>query len=112
MVNLVLNENMKIYRRARTWILVGFMVALVLFVNIIEWHSDGKQSQSEGWQVELQQEKEQRNEILTKPKLAEESRIYNLQRIALIDYHLEKNIPTSRLARCGMALTVRPLWCS
>lgn len=95
MVNLVRNENMKIYRRARTWILVGFMIALVLFVNIMEWHSDGKQSQSVGWQVELQQEKEHRNELLTKPELSEESRIYNLQRIALIDYHLEKNIPTS-----------------
>ena len=27
-----------------------------------------------GWQVELQQEKEHRNELLTKPELAEESR--------------------------------------
>jgi ABC-2 type transport system permease protein len=95
LVNLVRNENMKIYRRTRTWILVGFMIALVLFVNIIEWHSDGKQSQDEGWRVELQQEKEHRNELLTKPELAEESRTYNLQRIALIDYHLEKGIPTT-----------------
>ncbi|WP_167355891.1 ABC transporter permease [Paenibacillus oryzisoli] len=94
MVNLVRNENMKIYRRVRTWILVGFMIALVLFVNIIEWHSDRTQAQGESWQVELQQEKVHRNELLTKPDISEENRTYNLQRIALIDYHLEKNIST------------------
>ncbi|OAS18047.1 hypothetical protein A8708_27795 [Paenibacillus oryzisoli] len=85
---------MKIYRRVRTWILVGFMIALVLFVNIIEWHSDRTQAQGESWQVELQQEKVHRNELLTKPDISEENRTYNLQRIALIDYHLEKNIST------------------
>lgn len=95
MVNLVRNENMKIYRRVRTWILVGVMIALVLFVNIIEWHSDRTQSQGESWQVELQQEKVHRNELLTKPVISEEDRTYNLQRIALIDYHLEKNISTT-----------------
>ncbi|MDR6550232.1 ABC transporter permease [Paenibacillus qinlingensis] len=95
MINLVRNENMKIYRRTRTWILVGFMIALVLFVNIMEWHSDGKRSQGEGWKMELTQEKEHRTELLTKPELNAESRTYNLQRIALIEYHLEKNIPTA-----------------
>lgn len=95
MFNLVRNENMKIYRRVRTWILVGFMIALVLFVNILEWNSDGKPSQGDGWRTELQQEKEHRIETLKKPDLDEESRTYNLQRNALIDYHLEKNIPTA-----------------
>ncbi|GAA3412450.1 ABC transporter permease [Paenibacillus hodogayensis] len=95
MFNLVRNENMKIYRRVRTWILLGFMIALVLFVNIMEWHSEGKKSQGEGWRAELQQEKEHRLETLKKPELAEESRTYNLQQIAVIDYHLERNIHTT-----------------
>jgi ABC-2 type transport system permease protein len=92
LVNLVLNENMKIYRRVRTWILVGLMVAFVLFVNFIEWHSDGKKAQDEGWRTELLQENQQWNEILKQPKLDEEDRTFYQQRIAVNDYHLEQNI--------------------
>ena len=44
MVNLVLNENMKIYRRVRTWVLIGLMATLVLYINFIEWHSGGKKA--------------------------------------------------------------------
>lgn len=92
MVNLVLNENMKIYRRMRTWILVGLMAAFVLFVNFIEWHSDGKKAEGEGWRAALQQENQQYSEILKQPKLGEDDRTFYEQQIAFNDYHLEKNI--------------------
>ena len=92
MVNLVLNENMKIYRRLRTQILIGLMIAFVLFVNIMVWHSDGKKAQGEGWRTDLLQEKQQITEILKQPKLDEEERTFNQERIAVIDYHLEHNI--------------------
>ena len=92
MVNLVLNENMKIYRRMRTWILVGLMVAFVLFVNFIEWHSDGKKVQGEGWRAALQQENQRYNEILKQPNLGKEDRTYYEDWIAVNDYHLEENI--------------------
>ncbi|PAE40147.1 ABC transporter permease [Bacillus sp. 7884-1] len=92
MVNLVLNENMKIYRRVRTWILVGLMAAFVLFVNFIEWHSDGKKAEGEGWRSALQQENQQYSEILKQPKLGEDDRTFYQERIAINDYHLEQNI--------------------
>ncbi|QOR64975.1 ABC transporter permease [Cytobacillus suaedae] len=92
MVNLVLNENMKIYRRLRTWIMVGLMVAFVLFVNFIEWHTDGKKVQEEGWETKLEQENKQWSEILKNPKLDEEDRTFYEQQIAVNDYHLEQNI--------------------
>jgi ABC-2 type transport system permease protein len=92
LVNLVLNENMKIYRRVRTWVLVGLMAAFVLFVNFIEWHSDGKKAQGEGWRAELQQENQQYSEILKQPKLGEGDRTFYEQRITVNDYHLEQNI--------------------
>ncbi|MFB9760890.1 ABC transporter permease [Ectobacillus funiculus] len=92
MVNLVLNENMKIYRRVRTWILVGLMAAIVLYINIIEWHSDGKKAQGEGWRAELLQENQQWSEILKQPNLDEEARTFYQQQIAVNDYHLEQNI--------------------
>ena len=92
MVNLVLNENMKIYRRVRTWILVGLMVAFVLFVNFIEWHSDGKKAEGEGWRATLQQENQQYSKILKQPELGEDDRTFYEQQVAVNDYHLEKNI--------------------
>jgi len=92
LVNLVLNENMKIYRRVRTWILVGLMVAFVLFVNIIEWHSGGKKAQGEGWRTELQQENQQWSKVLKQRELNKEERTYYKQRIALNDYHLKQDI--------------------
>jgi ABC-2 type transport system permease protein len=92
LVNLVLNENMKIYRRVRTWILVGLMAAFVLFVNFIEWHSDGKKAEGEGWRAALQQENQQYSEILKQPDLGEDDRTFYQERIAINDYHLEQNI--------------------
>ena len=94
MVNLVLNENMKIYRRVRTWILVGLMVAFVLFVNFIEWHTDGKKAQDEGWRAKLQQDNQQYSQLLKQPELGKDDRRFYQQRIALNEYHLEKNIRT------------------
>jgi ABC-2 type transport system permease protein len=83
---------MKIYRRVRTWILVGLMAAFVLFVNFIEWHSDGKKAQGEGWRAALQQENQQYSEILKQPDLGEDDRTFYQERIAINDYHLEQNI--------------------
>lgn len=34
-LQLVTNENMKIYRRARTWIMFGILIALVLLISIV-----------------------------------------------------------------------------
>ncbi|WP_147532862.1 ABC transporter permease [Bacillus marasmi] len=92
MVNLVLNENMKIYRRVRTWILVGLMVALVLFINIIEWNEDGKKAQGDGWRVKLQQDNQRYSEILKQPNLGKDDQTFYEQQIVINNYHLEQNI--------------------
>ncbi|WLD92486.1 ABC transporter permease [Alkalihalobacillus sp. AL-G] len=92
MVNLVRNENMKIYRRMRTWILIGLMATFVLYFNFIEWHSEGKNAQGENWRTELVEEKQDISERLKQPKIGEEDQTYYKQRIATIDYHLDQNI--------------------
>ena len=91
MVNLVLNENMKIYRRMRTWILVGLMAAFVILGNFVMWH-ENKSAQGDGWRTELMQEKERSTEQLKKSNLDEGLRTYYTERIPVIDYHLEHNI--------------------
>src|SRR4051794_18491943 len=83
---------MKIYRRMRTWILVGLMAAFVLFVNIIEWHSDGKKAEGEGWRAELREENQQWSEILKRPNLDKEDRTFYQQQIDINDYQLKHNI--------------------
>ncbi|ACT02599.1 ABC transporter permease [Paenibacillus sp. JDR-2] len=95
MFNLVLNENMKIYRRTRTWILIGLMAAFVIFGNIMMWH-DGKDAQGEGWKSELKQEKQMWSDHLKNSDPNEENRAYYEDRIAVIDYHLEHNIRTTK----------------
>jgi ABC-2 type transport system permease protein len=75
--------------------MVGLMVALVLFVNIIEWHSDGKQAQEEGWRAKLQQDNQQWSEILKQQELGNDDRAFYERQIAINDYHLEHNIPST-----------------
>ncbi|WP_379127393.1 ABC transporter permease [Paenibacillus sp. sgz500958] len=95
MVNLVLNENMKIYRRVRTWIMIGLMIAFVLLANIMDWHSDGKNAKGDSWRAELLQEKQQWSETLKKTNLDEETRAFYQQQVAVADYHLKENIRTT-----------------
>jgi ABC-2 type transport system permease protein len=71
------------------------MIAFVLFVNIVEWHSDGKKAQGEGWKAELLQKNQQYNKILEQPKLDKEDRTYYKQQIAINNYHLKHNIRTT-----------------
>ncbi|MDR7079443.1 ABC-2 type transport system permease protein [Neobacillus niacini] len=96
MVNLVLNENMKIYRRVRTWVLIGLMATLVLYINFIEWHSGGKKAVGEGWRTELQQENQQWSEMLKLPELNEQNRTFYQEQISINNYHLEENIRSTK----------------
>ena len=93
MYNLIRNENMKLYRRWRTWIMVGFLIGTVLLGSFLEWHYDGKEG--EAWQGEVQEEKLHYEENLKNPNLEVENKTYIQDRIAILDYHLEHDIRTS-----------------
>jgi ABC-2 type transport system permease protein len=71
------------------------MVAFVLFVNFMSWNFDGKKAQGADWRAGLQQEQQRLSETLQKPALDEESRTYNQERLAVIDYHLAHDIRTT-----------------
>ncbi|CAM4418932.1 ABC-2 type transport system permease protein [Paenibacillus endophyticus] len=47
---LIQNENMKIYRRPRTWVMVGILVLLVLTISIL-WLIFGERSNTSMWDV-------------------------------------------------------------
>ena len=62
MLNLILNENMKIYRRIRTWILVILLFLIILGAAIlVDTHLPQKDP---NWRVTLQQSIVQNNKII------------------------------------------------
>lgn len=44
MINLVRNENMKIYQRIRTWIMVGLLAAIVIAGSLIMWYTEAEKA--------------------------------------------------------------------
>jgi ABC-2 type transport system permease protein len=92
--NLIANENMKLYRRSRTWVMVGIMIVIVLLSSILEWHYDGKDNAGDGWKTELKEEKNYYEARLNTPNLGKGDKAYFNEQISIINYHLEKDIRT------------------
>lgn len=92
MFNLILNENMKLYRRWRTWVMVALMIGAVLLGSIVEWYYDSKDPQPDAWRTEIAEQKEQFTKALADPALDEESKVYMQDELAIIDYRLEHDI--------------------
>lgn len=90
MVNLIRNENMKLYRRPRTWIMVGFMIAVVLFFSIMNWYYDDMKG--DAWRDQVIQERQELTEILKDPNMEEENKANFQELIATYDYQLEHDI--------------------
>lgn len=89
MLNLVQNENMKIYRRIRTWILVGILIGLTATVSIIA-HSFGNSDKD--WRTHTQQNIEANKHALSQngvPGMAKEEME---RRIQVDQYRLDHDI--------------------
>ncbi|RED83344.1 ABC transporter permease [Cohnella phaseoli] len=65
--NLIRNENMKIYRRPRTWLMIGFLVlAIGLMSGLMKW--DDSRSSPDNWQQSLTQQNVQYQKQLAEDK--------------------------------------------
>lgn len=86
MIKLVMNENMKIYRRIRTWVLILIYVAICItptfFMNI---------SDNSNWQEELKQQNASYEQSVTEMNEGASSHLSDL--ILINNYRLEHNIP-------------------
>jgi ABC-2 type transport system permease protein len=72
------------------------MIALIIFVNTMEWHFDGKKAIGDGWKATVKQEIEQWNRALKQqPNLDDDAKKYYKQAIAVNKYHLEKDLRTT-----------------
>lgn len=108
LLNLVQNENMKIYRRLRTWILAGILIGLVVLISIIA-KTTGP-STNEGWEDRardtVQMNQQQLKDSAGMPAMFKEE----LQRtIAINEYRLEHKIPPSDNTLWGMVLSMSSL---
>lgn len=108
LLSLLQNENMKIYRRLRTWILIGILIAISCSFSIISKLTDS--GTNEGWEARTQARLEANQTYLADsnrlPELAQEE----IQRSILLDqYRLEHDIPPSENTLWGMVMSMSGL---
>jgi ABC-2 type transport system permease protein len=89
--NLIINENMKLYRRPRTWVMVGILIGIVLLFSILNWHFDKKEHAGDEWRVQLEEERKMYEERMDEVQ-GESDKAYFKERVDIINYHLDENI--------------------
>ncbi|TMV11062.1 ABC transporter permease [Paenibacillus thermoaerophilus] len=96
MFNLIANENMKIYRRFRTWILIGLLVLASLTGTFLSWkygpdeNSDWRQAVQENIKQQQEQAAHYQNDDSVTGKLLRE-RAEN--EVLISQYRLDHDIP-------------------
>jgi len=96
--NLIRNENMKIYRRPRTWLMVGFLILVLgLMSGLMKW--DESRGSSGDWQTNLtQQNAHYQKQIQDNKNLDADDRKDFSDRIKINEYYLENGIDPTRLS--------------
>jgi ABC-2 type transport system permease protein len=106
LINLLLNENMKIYRRWRTWIFMIVLVGLFTFTYVMEFQQKNNRPEVEAevtssdWrtqaQTQLTLDKEQLGYVLNDKDNVESNKDYKKwleDSIAINEYRLAENVP-------------------
>ncbi|MFC4601353.1 ABC transporter permease [Cohnella hongkongensis] len=96
--NLIRNENMKIYRRPRTWLMIGFLLlALGLMSGLMKW--DESRIPQADWQQSLTvQNSHYQKQLSNLTDLDAESRQYFENEIILNEYYLAHNLNPYKLS--------------
>lgn len=89
---LIRNENMKIYKRKRTWVMVALAVIYVL-LQIVNLKTSGGGAASEQWRQQLEQENIRLHEEAVKPDALNIEVRQAEKNILLNQYVLDHNIP-------------------
>ena len=89
MLNLIRNENMKIYRRMRTWIMFLLLGALVVGVSYL---MERNQPAPGSWKQQAIEENASIQKDLNGNKLSGDAAEYYTDRLAINEYRLKKDI--------------------
>ncbi|NBD27448.1 ABC transporter permease [Paenibacillus glycinis] len=95
---LIRNENMKIYRRPRTWLMIAFLVlAIGLMSGLMKW--DAGSDDHADWQQRLSQQNAQlQQELQDNEKLDADEKTDIGNRIKLNAYYLDHDIDPNELS--------------
>jgi ABC-2 type transport system permease protein len=94
LVSLIQNENMKIYRRIRTWIMVLLLVVIVITASLIMFFVENGQEMKAGeWRAQLEEQQTGYKTQLAEPDLDKQYKESITQDLTLVEYQLDNNIP-------------------
>lgn len=90
-MKLIQNENMKIYRRISTWIMLVILIAVAVVVGIV-MNSAASDSVDEQWKQNLQQQNEVYKTDLANEDLPDMVKDISERELAINEYRLEHDI--------------------
>ncbi|WLR49817.1 ABC transporter permease subunit [Bacillus tianshenii] len=96
MLQLVRNENMKIYKRSGTWVMIGLLILTVFAGGLFNKYVSSTNDQQQNWQVQLQGENEHLRKQIEKIEsmpMAESGIKQIKQQIAINEYRIQHDIP-------------------
>ncbi|MDB5055238.1 MAG: family transporter protein [Bacilli bacterium] len=105
MNNLLLNENMKIYRRLRTWILILVLIVTTATVLVFV-HNDLAKG---NWKTNIQHEIDNDNRRLLRTDITSDRKLEAENNLKVNQYHLDHNLPPVELSLWGGVLTAANL---
>lgn len=88
---LIHNENIKIYKRTGTWIMIGILVLMVAFVGFFTKFVLDSGSNAD-WKAQLRAENEQLEASLESAPMLEQQKRLLKERIALNEYRIEHDV--------------------
>lgn len=90
-VKLIQNENMKIYRRISTWIMLVILIAVAVVVGVV-MNSTASDSVDEQWKQNLQQQNEMYKTDLANEDLPDMVKDISERELAINEYRLKHDI--------------------
>jgi ABC-2 type transport system permease protein len=97
MLKLIQNENMKIYSRIGTWIMIFLLIAGISAMVVMVKYQPGFQDPNEenykaNWKQTLQEQNQQNKMMLQDPQVPEEQKKWIEQDIKMNEYRIQHNL--------------------
>jgi ABC-2 type transport system permease protein len=93
LVSLIQNENMKIYRRIRTWIMALLLVIIVIGASLIMFFVENGQEMKNGdWRAQLEQQQADFKTQLADAQTDEQFKKMITKDLTLVEYQLDNDI--------------------
>jgi ABC-2 type transport system permease protein len=92
MLSLIQNENMKIYRRIGTWIMLGLLVIIVFAGALMEKYSPVQEQASNNWKNDLRQQNLHMQQMVNEGNVPKPILEQNQKNIAINQYRIDHDL--------------------